>query len=428
LVFTSRDAVLAFLQATLQPALPNTPPDFSRTHVLLLGLRGSGKTTLAQQVYPDEAAYFDCEAPEVQRNLRSPQKFLAEVKKRLLVFDEIGQLQDPRGVLNAAVSLADRKEILSVSSRPTVPPKEGGTVYVQNWTEHRVHLLPLTWEEKSLLAREHDFARPLEEALLRPGLPGLSASSEASLETYRHWAQRVFELDLKGACPCDAAQFLRLLEFLVGRSGTWVAPGELAAACGLEGSTARECLEALHAVGMVWCVPRLEEEPPAGWRVYVADPGYVQGLRGPGLAEEARGNHLENLWKHLVLLQLRYSVKQPDNIRCWHSPKRGAVDFVVEVSPGEWAAIQCDWAGRRRLEGIRAFREIYPRGPNLRVLPRVGPLLFAESDSIDPVATPCTTGQVAGFLGEAVNLGERYRTTVLAVAGKSDSGGSGQEE
>src|SRR3990172_7161137 len=68
-----------------------------RSVVWLSGVRRSGKTTLARSL--PGAEYFDCELPRARRELADPEAFLAGLRDKTVVLDEIHRLGDPAQLL-----------------------------------------------------------------------------------------------------------------------------------------------------------------------------------------------------------------------------------------------------------------------------------------------------------------------------------------
>jgi len=61
-----------------------------RSLVWLTGVRRSGKTTLALGLL--EVEYFDCDVPSTRLALEDPEAFLASVRGRRVVLDEVHRL------------------------------------------------------------------------------------------------------------------------------------------------------------------------------------------------------------------------------------------------------------------------------------------------------------------------------------------------
>jgi len=80
----------------------------------LSGVRRVGKSVLAQQV-PD-ATILNCDLPSVQRLAEDPESLFAEVRSRVVVFDEVHRLRDPSLVLKIGADTKPRLRILATGS------------------------------------------------------------------------------------------------------------------------------------------------------------------------------------------------------------------------------------------------------------------------------------------------------------------------
>ncbi|MBE3132709.1 MAG: DUF4143 domain-containing protein [Acidobacteria bacterium] len=73
------------------------------------------------------------------------------------------------------------------------------------------------------------------------------------------------------------------------------------------------------------------------------------------------------LWEHLVLNELHAHFGRAP-IHYWRSKHGNEVDFVIAERGRPPIALECKWsAGDFDPSGVRAFRAIYPNGPNIVV-------------------------------------------------------------
>jgi predicted AAA+ superfamily ATPase len=96
---------------------------WSRRSILWLkGVRRSGKTSLARSL--PEVEYFDCELPRTRRAMDDPEGFLAGLRGKRIVLDEVHRLANPSELLKIAADhfpdikvLATGSSTLGASSR-----------------------------------------------------------------------------------------------------------------------------------------------------------------------------------------------------------------------------------------------------------------------------------------------------------------------
>ena len=88
---------------------------WSRRSILWLkGVRRSGKTSLTRSL-PD-VEYFDCELPRVRRAMEDPEAFLASLRGRRLVLDEVHRLANPSELLKIAADHFPDTKVLATGS------------------------------------------------------------------------------------------------------------------------------------------------------------------------------------------------------------------------------------------------------------------------------------------------------------------------
>src|SRR5262249_26515097 len=86
----------------------------TKSIVWLAGVRRAGKTTLSQSLTGVE--YFDCELPRVRRTLEDPEEFLASVRGKRIVLDEVHRLDNPSELLKIAADHYRHTHILATGS------------------------------------------------------------------------------------------------------------------------------------------------------------------------------------------------------------------------------------------------------------------------------------------------------------------------
>ena len=85
-----------------------------RSIVWLRGVRRAGKTSLAKTL--DRVEYFDCELPRVRRAAEEPEAFLAGLRCKRVVLDEIHRLPNPSELLKIAADHFSDVKVLATGS------------------------------------------------------------------------------------------------------------------------------------------------------------------------------------------------------------------------------------------------------------------------------------------------------------------------
>ena len=120
----------------------------------LPGVRRVGKTTLCRSLA--EVEYFDCELPRTRRLLEDPEDFLASVRGRRIVLDEIHRLANPAEVLKVAADHCPDVRIVAT----------GSSARGASGRKRQVWLTPMALADVAALS-----PAPVEHLLLRGGPP-----------------------------------------------------------------------------------------------------------------------------------------------------------------------------------------------------------------------------------------------------------------
>jgi uncharacterized protein len=88
---------------------------WSRRSILWLrGVRRAGKTCLAQSL--ERVEYFDCELPRARRAMEDPEAFLAGLRRKRIVLDEVHRLPNPSELLKIAADHFPDIRVLATGS------------------------------------------------------------------------------------------------------------------------------------------------------------------------------------------------------------------------------------------------------------------------------------------------------------------------
>ncbi len=220
------------------------------------------------------------------------------------------------------------------------------------------------------LADLADFGRTdLRFRLLRGGLPPFSLAPELPERDFQEWVDAYWARDVLELFRLERRQsFQRLLELLMAQSGGIFEASPLARACEVSRTTIANYLAVLEATFAAHPVRPFAGGGPAeivaAPKVYGFDTGFVCYHRG---WHELRQDDLGPLWEHLVLNELHAHLGSRA-IHYWRTKRGAEIDFVLTPRDGPPTAIECKWsASAVDLGGVRAFRNRYPKGPNLVV-------------------------------------------------------------
>ncbi|MEK7806499.1 MAG: AAA family ATPase, partial [Chloroflexota bacterium] len=159
-----------------------------RSIVWLSGVRRTGKTTLAQSL--DDVDYFDCELPRVRRMLEDPEDFLAGLKGKRVVLDEIHRLFNPAQLLKIAADHYPRVRILATGSSTLGASRK----FKDTLTGRKIEL----WLTPMILVDLADFKRErLEDRLLRGGLPPFFLSPALPEREFQEWMDAYWAKDIQ---------------------------------------------------------------------------------------------------------------------------------------------------------------------------------------------------------------------------------------
>jgi uncharacterized protein len=332
-----------------------------RSVLWLAGVRRVGKTFLCQSL--DDIEYFDCELPRTRRQMDDPEGFLASLRGRRIVLDEVHRLANPSELLKiAADHFPDVKVIATGSSTLEATAKFRDTLAGR---KENVWLTPM------LLADMEDFGdEGIAHRFLHGGLPPFYLSSELPEREFQEWMDAYWAKDVQELFRLERrSSFQRFAELLFAQSGGMFEATRFAAPCEVSRQTITNYLAALEATFAAHVVrpysTHRATEIVAAPKVYGFDTGFVCYHRG---FTALRPDDMGLLWEHLVLGEIHGRL-QRRALRYWRNKRGAEVDFVLprrgERGP---IAIECKWqAGSFDPSALLAFRRVYPQGDSFVV-------------------------------------------------------------
>jgi len=333
--------------------------------VWLAGPRRTGKTVIGQSLA--EAEFLNCDLPSVAERLRDPETFYRGLQKPAVVFDEVHQLIDPSRLLKIGADQFPGLKILATSSSTLAATRK----FRDSLTGRKrvVSLTPVLHEELPAFG-----INDVRTRLLRGGLPPMLLVKRLDSEFFSEWQDSYFARDVQELFNVEKrAGFLRVFELLLRQSGGMLDVTKLSKESQISRPTVTNWLEVYQTTQVVHLLRPFsgggQREIVAQPKAYGFDTGLVCHARG---WDTLRPDDCGVLWEHLVLDAIIAS--GTDRVHFWRDKQQREVDFVVPRGREAVDAIECKWnPSAFEPRGLKAFRELYPKGWNYVVSPLNGP-------------------------------------------------------
>jgi predicted AAA+ superfamily ATPase len=323
---------------------------------LLLGPRGTGKSTWLAHVLPD-ALLLDLLKPDVYRELAArPERLTALVAATppgsTVVVDEVQRVPELLNVVHGIIeSPSPRRFVLTGSSARKL--RRGGTDLLAGRAVLR-SLHPFMAAE----LRDFDL-----DAALRLGMIPLVRAAVDPDDTLRAYATLYLEqeVQLEGWAR-NVGAFARFLEAISVSHAEILNLAHVARECQVERKTAAGYLDVLEDLLLAFRVPvftrRASRATIAHPKFYLFDTGVLRTIRPTGPldhgAGQVEGAALEGLVAQHLRAWLAYSRRRAEMFY-WRTKGGNEVDFVVYGEAGFWA-IEVKHTTRVRPEDLRALR------------------------------------------------------------------------
>ncbi len=329
-----------------------------RSVVWLSGVRRVGKTFLCRSLADVE--YFDCELPRVRHVLEDPEAFLAEMRGRRVVLDEIHRLANPSELLKIAADHYPDVRVIATGSSTL-----GASARFRDTLTGRKTGLRLT---PMIEADLHAFGRTdLRHRFLHGGLVPFFMADELPEADFQDWIESYWAKDVQELFRVERRRsFMKFAELLMVQSGGIFEASSFAAPCEVGRTTIANYLRALEETFVVHVLrpfsSRRATEIVAAPKVYAFDTGFVCFAKG---VQTLRAEDLGLLWEHFVLNEIQANL-QSARVGYWRDKQKHEVDFVIAPRGRAPIAIECSWA-RAQFDptNLAAFRRAYPEGENL---------------------------------------------------------------
>ena len=286
-------------------------------------------------------------------------RFLAALRGKRIVLDEVHRLDDPSAVLkNAADHYPDIRIVATGSSRISASRKFRDSL---TGRKYELHLRPLVMPDLEPFGNAD-----MTHRLAAGGLPEHFLASQPD-GAFREWMDSFWAKDIQELFPVEQyGPFRRFVELLLTDSGGMFEASRFATACELSRPSIAKYLAILEATHVATVVrpftSRRAAEIVSAPRVYGFDTGFVAHYRG---WRDLRDEDMGALWEHFVLNELLARL-DVDRLHYWRDKRGHEVDFVVARPGRSPVAIECKWSRTQadRLGGVAAFRRAYPDGDN----------------------------------------------------------------
>lgn len=336
-----------------------------RSIVWLSGVRRAGKTTICRSL-PD-VEYFDCELPRTRRLMEDPEGFLADLRGKRVVLDEIHRLGQPSELLKiAADHFPDIRMIATGSSTLSASTKFRDTLAGRKLD---LWLTPMAAADMAVFDSDD-----LQHRFLHGGLPPFFLADSLPEREFQEWMDAYWAKDIQELFRLERRHsFQKFTELLLSHSGGMFEATRYARPCEVSRPTIANYLSVLEATFAVHVIrpysSRRSTEIVSAPKVYGFDTGFICYYRG---WHSLRRDDMGPLWEHYVLNELHARLQTRD-IRYWRDKFGHEIDFILVRRGASPVTIECKWsADQFDASALKAFRKRYPKGDNYVVADDVG--------------------------------------------------------
>lgn len=335
-----------------------------RESIFLLGPRGTGKSTLIKERFP-EALYIDLLSPEAFRNYLAYPERLREViyahrDKKTVIIDEIQKVPELLEVVHSLI--AEKRGIQFILTGSSARKLRRAGVNLLAGRVLMKHLHPFMASE---LGRSFD----LERALLLGTIP-LVLDSAMPLPTLQAYVDLYIkeEVQMEGLTR-NIAGFSRFLESMSFSHGAVLNISNIARDCQVERKVVQAYVDILEDLLLGYRLPvftkKAKRAVVAHPKFYFFDAGIFHILRPSGpldRAEENIGAALEGLVAQHLRAWIDYF--HPEYTLYYYRTSSGAeVDFII-YGNGMFTAIEVKNSSKvhpQDLRSLKTFADDYPQ-------------------------------------------------------------------
>lgn len=354
----------------------------------LLGPRGTGKSTVIKDLFPD-AIYVDLLLPDVYRSyLARPERLqelvLANIDEKVIVIDEIQKVPQLLEVVHSLMEKKKGRQFVLTGSSARKLKKTGVDLLAGRAVVKRMH--PFVAGE---LKDKFDINSALTYGMIPVVLD--SANPNASLQAYIDLYIRE-EVQMEGLTR-NVGNFTRFLEAASFSHGSVLNISNIARECEVERKIVESYLHILEDLLLAYRLPvftrRAKRATVQHPKFYFYDTGIYNALRPSGpldKPEEKAGIALEGLVAQHLRAWIDYR-HQPSSLYYWRTSAGSEVDFII-YGTDIFRAIEVKNAGKfhpQDLRGLKSFGEDYPEAERI-LLYQGKERLLIDGIKIEPCA------------------------------------------
>lgn len=301
--------------------------------VTITGPRQSGKTTLAQTVFPDYA-YYSFENPDTRQRVEGdPVAFLKSQKKGVII-DEFQRYPEILSYIQGIVDEIQQSGFFILTGSNQLSMLSSINQSLAGRTA-LLKLLPLSLSEIKGISRNFG----LNELLTKGFYPGVHANNLTPYKAYRNYYETYIERDVRQISNVqNLKQFQLFIRLCAGRIGSLFNASAIANEIGVSNHTIKHWQSILEASYVLFVLPpwhanlkkRLVKTP----KIYFYDVGlasYLLGIENEKQIEThpQRGNLFENMVL-MELLKIRFNAGLDSNLFFYRDNHGNEVDILQE--------------------------------------------------------------------------------------------------
>ena len=350
--------------------------DVPQRSLLLLGARGTGKSTWVRRRFPD-AIHLDMESPSIRRNLLTHPRKLRELladapAHRSVVIDEVQYAPWPLTTLQSILDEESPRRFILTASRERALRFGDDASRGDGIARRTLHPL--------LAAEVRDF--DLDRALRFGMLPGPVTAEDPTGALHRYLRRCLEGVTAQGLTR-DIGRFSRFMSAVGTRHTRRLNIADVARACLAERKAVAAYVRILEDLMLVFRLPVFRRHPESGGsgvpaegrkraivsrdRLFLLDAGLHRALISRRAAERPAQPHptARQTLTGLVVQQVRaWADYSPGGSRLhyWKTRAGTAIDLVVDGSTGT-AGLKIatsDRVNTMDLRALKAFRRDYP--------------------------------------------------------------------
>jgi uncharacterized protein len=310
----------------------------------ILGPRQSGKTTLAQQYFP-EYAYFSLETPDIREFAQDdPRGFLRPFETGMIL-DEIQNVPELFSYIQTLVDASGLKGrfILTGSQNFHL------NAHISQTLAGRIALLTLLPLSLKELQQANSLPATYEHLLFSGAYPRIHAQNIAPTDWYPQYIQTYIERDVRQLKNVtDLSLFQKFVKLCAGRVGQLINWSDLARDCGINYHTAQSWVSLLEASYVLFLLKpyhksfnkRLVKTP----KLYFYDTGLACALLNISSEIYLHSYPLKgNLFESFVVSELMkesYNRARIPQFYFWRDKLGHEIDLIIEGFQGNVQAIE----------------------------------------------------------------------------------------